>query len=155
MNKDGSGRVKMVPYPISTFLNISPDRRWLLAITPQFGAGKSSAWMAVPTGGGSPRPICANGRLCPCAWSPDGRFLYVSWQLSSRTSPGRSIALPVNPETGLPDLPAAGIQSAEEALAIPGSRVVEQSGIVPGLDPTTYAYIKTTAQRNIFRIDLP
>jgi Tol biopolymer transport system component len=155
MNKDGSGRVKVVPYPISTFLSISPDRRWLLAITPQFGAGKSSAWMAVPTGGGSPRPICANGRLCPCAWSPDGRFLYVSWQLGSRTSPGRSVALPVNPETGLPDLPAAGIHSAEEALAIPGSRVVEQSGIVPGLDPTTYAYIKTTAQRNIFRIHLP
>jgi hypothetical protein len=55
----------------------------------------------------------------------------------------------------LPDLPEAGIQSAEEALAIPGSRVVEQSSIIPGLDPATYAYIKTTAQRNLFRIALP
>jgi hypothetical protein len=60
----------------------------------------------------------------------------------------------VAPETGLPDLPEAGIQSAEEALAIPGSQVVEQSGIIPGADPSTYAYIKTTAQRNLFRIAL-
>jgi DNA-binding winged helix-turn-helix (wHTH) protein/Tol biopolymer transport system component len=155
MNTDGSGRSKMAPYPISTFLNISPDRRWLIAITPLFDAGVSSALMAVPTGGGPPRPICANGRVCPCAWSPDGRFLYLSWELSSRTSPGRTIALPVAPETGLPDLPERGIASAEEALAIPGSRVVERSSIIPGLDAATYAYIKTTAQRNLFRIGLP
>jgi hypothetical protein len=65
------------------------------------------------------------------------------------------IALPVLPETGLPDLPEAGIESAEEAAAIPGSFVVEQANIVPGLDPATYAYVKTTAHRNLFRIHLP
>jgi DNA-binding winged helix-turn-helix (wHTH) protein/Tol biopolymer transport system component len=162
MNKDGSGRSKVVPYPISTFQSISPDRRWLIALTPVSDAGKSSAsmagpsaaTMAVPTAGGSPRPICGI-IACPCAWSPDGRFLYVSIELRSRTSPGRSIAIPIEPATGLPDLPEAGIQSAQEALAIPGSRVVEQSSIIPGLDPATYAYIKTTAQRNLFRIALP
>jgi len=79
----------------------------------------------------------------------------VSFELTSRTSPGKTIAIPVEPETGLPDLPEAGIQSADVALASPGSRVVDQSSIVPGPDPGTYAYIKTTAQRNIFRIDLP
>ncbi len=155
MNKDGSGRSKVVPYPISTFQGISPDRRWLIAIAPLSGREKSAAFVAVPTGGGSPRPICASGRTCPCAWSPDGKFLYVSLEPTSRTSPGRTIAIPVAPATGLPDLPDAGIQSIEEALAIPGSRVVEQSSIIPGLDPSTYAYIKTTAQRNLFRIALP
>jgi hypothetical protein len=44
---------------------------------------------------------------------------------------------------------------SEDALVVPGSQVVEQSEIVPGLDPATYAYIKTTAQRNLFRIQLP
>jgi hypothetical protein len=81
--------------------------------------------------------------------------LYVSFELKSRTSPGRTIAIPVEPETGLPALPDAGIQSAEEALSIPGIQIVEQSGVIPGLDPSTYAYIKTTAQRNLFRIRLP
>jgi DNA-binding winged helix-turn-helix (wHTH) protein/Tol biopolymer transport system component len=155
MNKDGSGRSKVVPYPISTFVNISPDRRWLIAITPLFDAGKTAAWMAVPTGGGSPRPICGSARVCPCAWSPDGGFLYVSLERESRTTAGRMIALPVVPETGLPDLPEAGIQSEEDATAIAGSFVVEQSNIVPGLDPATYAYVKTTAHRNLFRIRLP
>jgi Tol biopolymer transport system component len=155
MNRDGSGRSKVVPYPISTFLSISPDRRWLIAITPLFDAGQTSAFMAVPTGGGPPRPICGNGRVCPSAWSPDGRFLYVPLERQSRTSAGQMIALPVLPETGLPDLPEAGIESAEEAAAIPGSFVVEQANIVPGLDPATYAYVKTTAHRNLFRIHLP
>jgi dipeptidyl aminopeptidase/acylaminoacyl peptidase len=150
MNMDGSGRAKMVPYPIGTFQAVSPDRRWLIAITPL--VGKTTAFAAVPTAGGSPRPICVSGMVCPCAWSPDGRFLYVSFEPKSRTGPGRTIALPVTADTGLPALPDAGIQSAEEALAIPGSLVVEQSGIIPGLDPSTYAYIKTTVQRNLFRI---
>jgi hypothetical protein len=52
-------------------------------------------------------------------------------------------------------LPEAGIQSEEDATAIAGSFVVEQSNIVPGLDPATYAYVKTTAHRNLFRIRLP
>jgi len=162
MNRDGSGRSKVVPYPIATFQSISPDRRWLIAITPRSDLyptvapdGRPNAEsMAVPTAGGSPRPICAR-RVCTCAWSPDGTFLYVSIELRSRTTPGQTIALPVVPETGLPDLPDEGIQSAKDALAIRGSVIVERSGIVPGLDPGTYAYIMTTAHRNLFRVALP
>ena len=152
MNEDGSGRATVVPYPIGTFQSISPDRRWLVAIVPVFEAGKTSGSMAVPTGGGSPRLICVNA--CKCAWSPDGRFLYVSRDLGTRTRPGRTIAIPVRRETGLPDLPEGGIVSADDALSIPGSQVVEQSEIVPGLDPSTYAWVKTTAHRNLFRIQM-
>jgi hypothetical protein len=47
------------------------------------------------------------------------------------------------------------IQSAAQALAIPGTQVVEQDGIVPGLNPGTYAYLKATVHRNLFRITLP
>jgi len=45
--------------------------------------------------------------------------------------------------------------STEDAQSIPGSQTVEQSEIVPGLDPSTYAYVKTTAHRNLFRIRIP
>ena len=154
MNKDGSGRSRIVPYPISTFLGISPDRRWLLAIGPVSSAGPTSAFMAVPTGGGPPRLICSIGRVCPSAWSPDGRFLYVPLELPSRTSAGKVIALPVVAETGLPNLPEAGIRSAAEAAAIPGSIAIDQSNIVPAVDPSTYAYVKRTAHRNLFRVNL-
>jgi len=153
MNTHGSDRSKVVPYPISTIMNISPDRRWIIAITPLPGAGETSASMAVPTGGGSPRRICSG--VCRSVWSPDGRFLYVEIEQRSRTSAGKMAAIPVVPQTGLPDLPEAGIQSAAQALAIPGTQVVEQDGIVPGLNPGTYAYLKTTVHRNLFRITLP
>ena len=152
MNKDGSGREKVVTYPISTIQNISPDRRWVVAITPLAGPGESSASMAVPTGGGAPRRICA--AVCNCGWSPDGKSLYVQVEARSRTNPGRTVALPVAAETGLPDLPQDGIRSAEQALAIPGSRLVEQASMVPGLEPGIYAYVKTNVQRNIFRVSL-
>ena len=153
MNRDGSGRAKVVPYPISTFQAISPDRRWLVAIVPVFETGKTTGSMAVPTAGGAPRPICVNA--CKVAWSPDGKFLYISRDLGTRTRPGRTIALPVRPETGLPDLPEDGIISSEDAVALPGGQVIAQSEIVPGLDPATYAYVKTTAHRNLFRIQIP
>ena len=79
----------------------------------------------------------------------------MSLERQSRTNAGQMIALPVVSETGLPDLPEAGIESAEQAAAIAGNFVVEQANIVPGLDPATYAYVKTTAHRNLFRIHLP
>ena len=68
---------------------------------------------------------------------------------------GKMVAIPVLPETGLPDLPEGGIQSGAQALAIPESRVVEQANIVPGLGPGTYAYVKSTVHRNLFRITVP
>ena len=34
MKKDGSGRNKLTPYPISTFVSSSPDGRWLVALAP-------------------------------------------------------------------------------------------------------------------------
>jgi len=153
MNKDGSGRSKAFPYPISAIQNISPDRRWVLAMTPLFNGEIGAATMAVPTGKGSVRTICSS--WCPSVWSPDGRFLYVQIEPKSRTSPGKMIALAITPETGLPELPEAGIQSAAQAIAIPRSRVMEQADIVPGLDSGTYAYVKTTVNRNLFRITVP
>jgi hypothetical protein len=153
MNKDGSDRSKVVEYPISTVQNISPDRRWVIAITPLFAAGETVASMAIPTAGGPPRRIC-QGVCGSAAWSPAGDYLYVNSASSSRTSPGKMIVLPVIPDTGLPDLPEAGIIPAE-ASSIRGSRVVEQVNRVPGPNLLTYAYVKTTVHRNLFRISLP
>jgi hypothetical protein len=41
-----------------------------------------------------------------------------------------------------------------EALAIPVSKTVEQGGIAAGLDPSTYAYVKSAVHANLFRIEL-
>ena len=63
--------------------------------------------------------------------------------------------LPVRSDVGLPDLPEDGIDSAADAAAVPGLRIIEHADVVPGLDPSVYAYINTTTTRNIFRVRLP
>jgi hypothetical protein len=34
MNPDGSGRSKIVPYPIGNFQSVSPGKRWVMAMAP-------------------------------------------------------------------------------------------------------------------------
>ncbi|HEY7498175.1 MAG TPA: protein kinase [Vicinamibacterales bacterium] len=153
MNADGSARRKVVEYAIGTPQTISPDRRWLVAITPRLDGSQGAASMAIPTGGGPPRQICRDA--CRHQWSPDGRLLYVEIEPKSRTSAGRAIALQVSADTGLPDLPDTFIVPGIDPLTIPGSRIVEQAETAPGLDPDTYAYVKASVQRNLFRIAPP
>ena len=65
------------------------------------------------------------------------------------------VILPVAANVGLPALPADGIQSEAQALAIPGSLPVQPSRTVPGLDPDTYAYVQREVRRNLYRIPPP
>jgi hypothetical protein len=111
------------------------------------------AIFAVPTRGGAPRRLCEGFR--PVAWSPDGKFFYISVSRSSRSSPGKTLAIPLRPGESLPDLPASGIRGVGDAAAFHGSRVIEGWAITPGQDPSVFAYVKATMHRNLFRIPLP
>src|SRR5262249_43578076 len=66
----GSELRRMVPSPVGTLQFISPDRRWISAVTEPPGGGVGGTY-AVPIDGGAPRRICA----CPAIWAPDGKFL--------------------------------------------------------------------------------
>lgn len=152
MKRDGSGRSKVAPYPIGNIETISPDRRWIVSIMPSPEA-RGGGSMAVPIDGGPPRRICAD--VCPVRWAPDGKFLYLDVQRASRTSAGKTLAIPIPPGETFPDLPASGIRGLDDTAAFPGSRLIDGWGISPGPDPSIFAYIKTTVHRNLFRIPLP
>jgi hypothetical protein len=64
------------------------------------------------------------------------------------------VAIPVPAGETLPSLPAAGIRTEAEALAIPGAKTIEQGQIAAGPDPSTYAYVKSAVHANLFRIPL-
>jgi hypothetical protein len=152
MNRDGSGRSKVVPYPIGNIQHISPDRRWITAIPP---GGSFGGTFAVPIAGGAPRRICSG---CPVIWGPDGNFLYVGVQRESRESPGKTRVFPLQPGEMLPKLPPLGMlapAAPDDPKLFPGSYLVDAYGISPGLDPAIFAYVKTTMHRNLFRITLP
>jgi DNA-binding winged helix-turn-helix (wHTH) protein/Tol biopolymer transport system component len=150
MNQDGSGRSKVVPYPISEIMGVSPGRKWVMTVTPRSEGDRVVAMvMAVPLSGGSPRRICEG--YCYPTWSSTGRFLIVSVEAPSRAGAGRSLVIPVGPGESLPELPAGGIPPG----ALPGVRSLSRAELVPGADVSHYAYINTTAHRNIYRISLP
>jgi hypothetical protein len=150
MDQDGSGRRKLADYAVATVQTISPDRRWLVAITPPLDGSHGASSMAIPTAGGPPRRFCAE--VCRHAWSPDGRFVYIEVESRSRSGSGRTIVLPVVPETGLPELPGTGFQPTAALLERASTRVVEHAEIAPGLDPGTYAFVRSSVQRNLFRV---
>jgi Tol biopolymer transport system component len=152
MNPDGSGRSKVVPYPINTIQSISPGRRWVMSRVPVLdGTGVVST--AIPVDGGTPRVICAD--FCIPAWSSTGKFLVVPVESPSRTDPGRSLAIPVGYGESLPELPRGGIEPLAKASVVPGAQSIVRGELVPGKDPAHFAYVNTTVHRNLYRISLP
>jgi DNA-binding winged helix-turn-helix (wHTH) protein/Tol biopolymer transport system component len=153
INSDGSHRSKIFPYPIGEFQSVSPGRRWATVETPRAPDTSLPAIVAVPLAEGVPQRICAP--LCLTRWSTDGKFLFVSVEDSSRTSPGRSLAIPVGPGESLPDLPVGGIPPMAEPRVVQGAKSVGRGELVPGKDPEHYAWVNTTVHRNLYQISLP
>jgi hypothetical protein len=92
-------------------------------------------------GGGPARKICA--ALCEPQWSPDGRFMYISFN-------AKTLVIPIPPGRQLPDLPAGGIGEA----TLPSMREIRQENMSPGADPSTYVFTEQRSLRNLFRIPL-
>jgi hypothetical protein len=151
INRDGSGRRKVVPYSIGNIQYMSPDRRWITAIMTTPG-GSLSGTFAVPTAGGEPRRICSG---CPSIWSADGKFLYLGVHAASRESAGATLVIPLSAGEMLPELPPSGIRDLDDPAAFPGSRRIDGYLISPGPDPSVFAYVKSTMHRNLFRMTLP
>jgi hypothetical protein len=153
MNVNGSGRSKVVSYPIIDIQGVSPGRRWVMAMVPDSPGTGGPAPTAIPVDGGPPRRMCVN--YCIPAWSPSGRFLFIPVDPATLTSAGRSLAIPVGPDETLPDLPSAGIPLFAQPGIVKGSQTVPRETVVPGKDPTHYAFVKTTTHRNLYSISLP
>ena len=153
INPDGSNRSKVFSYPIAEFQGVSPGRRWVMVSVPRTQERDFPAVLAIPINGGPPRRMCAS--YCVPRWSTDGGFLFVPVEDSSRTSAGRSLAIPVGPGESLPYFPAGGIAPLAEPGVVPGAQLVGRGELVPGQDPEHYAWVNTTIHRNLYRISLP
>jgi eukaryotic-like serine/threonine-protein kinase len=153
IDPDGTHLSKAIPYPILDIDGISPARNWVTLTVPRTPRDNSPAVVLAPLGGGMPRRICM--RYCQPKWSIDGKFLFVPVEDGSRTSPGRSLAIPIGPGETLPDLPAGGIASGAEPSVVQGAKAVGRAGLVPGSDTNHYAWVNSTVHRNLYRISLP
>jgi Tol biopolymer transport system component/DNA-binding winged helix-turn-helix (wHTH) protein len=150
---DGSRRSRVLPYPIEDFQGVSPGLRWVMASVSRTQQRNLPAIIAIPLDGGPSRLICAS--YCFLRWSTDGKFLFVPVEEASRTSPGRTLAIPVGPGESLPDLPTGGIPPLAEPSVVHAAQSVGRGWLVPGKDPEHYAWVDTTVHRNLYRITLP
>lgn len=153
MNPDGSGRMRVLPYPIIEIQSVSPGRRWVMAMVPNSPQAGGPAPMAIPLDGGTPRRMCES--YCVPTWSSNGKYIYIAVEPATRTGAGRSLAIPVGPNETLPDFPPAGIPLLANPGIAKGAQSVPRESLVPGRDPSHYAYVNTTAHRNLYRISLP
>jgi hypothetical protein len=71
--------------------------------------------------------------------------------------PGKTIVIGLPPGKELPELPSSGVKSVEEAERLNVVAEIDTTGMtyfVPGPNLSTYAYVRATIQRNLFRIPL-
>jgi eukaryotic-like serine/threonine-protein kinase len=150
---NGSGRQKLIQ-DRAVLYGLSADGKWVAV-----WKGTSVAIYSLERG--SAIELCSlcgtvgaeNRGITPpvVSWSRDGRFLYVHFAWTTR----ETYAFRLHPGQILPPLPKGGIHSAEEAAALPGAQRIPQLRAFVGDDPSVYAFMRNTSQRNIYRVPVP
>ena len=135
-----------MPTPILALNSVSPDGRWVLAIARVSGDDVTASVLAYPTDGRRAVRVC---NTCKVSWSRDGRRWYLS------DDDGRTYVIGLRENNSLPDLPALGIRSAEDVASLSVLQTIQQPFVAPGRSEGTYASMRMTIQRNLYRIPLP
>lgn len=137
---------KMISQPGADISGVSSDHDWWL-----LGFFKVTAHSEQ---GSSPIRICNS---CSVGWGPGGKFLYVWFRPLGEMGGGRTIVIGLPPGKALPKLPPNGLKSASDVKGLNVVAEIDMKGMTlfaPGPNPSIYAYVRTSAQRNLFRISL-
>ena len=153
IKKDGSGKERITTAPVLDKFGVSPDGKWAIVFSPGAGENAAPAVLAVPVYGGAPRKLCFPD--CWASWSSDGAFFYVESLANASTNyQGKTLAIPVPKGQFLPDFTDSGIDLSANKIVPKTARLIERGSILLGSDPSTYVFVKTDMQRNLFRIPL-
>jgi hypothetical protein len=145
-------------------MSVSPGGDWAMVGVTRTGTRGMGATLtqAIPLKGGEPATICdecvlgfGSARMFAsfATWSHDGKWIYLPLRYFESDST-KTLVLPVRPG----DVPAGSVRgvTSEEALArLPGARLISERDVAPGSAPTHYAFARTSARTNLFRIYLP
>jgi len=143
---DGSRRERVIDSPILNKWIVSPDGAW--AVVLMAGQEAGTQMTAIPLSGGEPHRMCSYS--CFPQWSADGKLMYITTDSLGNTA-GSTLAISIPNGKGIPDLPEAGITSR---TTLPNAQAIPNVVQSPGSNPSTYAFLKTDVQRNLFRIPL-
>ena len=156
MQADGSGLRKQLPISISQLIAVSPSGDFISVMRKEGQEGKVSVQI-YNVNDSTSRIICD---ACFPYWSPDGKRLYVSFALVSRSESnqhGQTYVLPWNSAAPWKVLGTPGTRTEAEiakiAKVVPAATKSELFS--PGPAANVYAYSLRTIQRNLYRVPLP
>jgi len=156
-------RQTVIPHPILDLTTISPDGRWLIAsdFTHESEVVNRTGEIAYPVvGGGPPVVLTSTIDMSTAGWTRDGKWLFMALGGRNRRAQGEltrrdlTVAMPVSPATGLPNLPTGALKEKSDLMNIPGIKVFDGE-LYPGPQVETYARVLRSVKRNIFRVNLP
>jgi Tol biopolymer transport system component/tRNA A-37 threonylcarbamoyl transferase component Bud32 len=151
INRDGSGRQRILERPITNLWSVSPDGTWAVLQqpsdeSPTVRSGLES--LAVPLSGGEPKRLC--GASCRAAWSADERFLFLQQEAVDRT-----LVVPLPAGRWFPEFPSDGsLASIYWEKRVAGARWLETITLAPGSDPSRYVFVRRDDRRNLFQIPI-
>jgi len=144
---DGSGRRKVTSEPILDMFAVSPDGRWVVAVTPGSDDEHSMKTKAFAVDGGATVTLCAD--WCLFTWDTAGKSAFLVY-------PGLyagTYEMPVMHDTGLPKIPPAGIAKIED-FTNPKTNTLIPWWVASAMNSSVYGYTREDARRNLYRIQL-
>ncbi|HWX91831.1 MAG TPA: WD40 repeat domain-containing serine/threonine protein kinase [Terriglobales bacterium] len=154
VHPDGSGDEQIWDEKIQS-LATSPDGRYLALTVPiqksAAGMKHGQQWKLEVVDWGRKRvyPVCDDA---VAYWSGDGKSFLVSPMGIYKGAPTYVLSAPA--DRGIPELPSNGISNITEFAKLKHVRTIPQTSIGIGRTPDTYAFVKETVQRNLYRIPL-
>src|SRR5262249_5236529 len=151
INSDGSNRTRIGDRgPVHDRGGVSPDGRWAAVFSVAASATTPAGTVALNTETGESRRLCSG--LCMVWWSDDGKFMYAT--VIDESAPEHTLVVPIKPGAMVPDVPDPGLNVPINQHAVAGLRIIEQGGVVPIGDGSTYVYVKSDRERNLYRVPL-
>ena len=145
--------------PISGFneaIDISPDGNWIVGWGQDSTDPSHSADLAVNTqdGRGVVLNRSASFMYMGTSWSRDGRSFSVNemGHGANGIEIPKSFVVALNAGNQIPDVPAGGFD--EDYLTKKNAQAIDET-VVLGRDRRTYAFVRRTTHRNLFRVPLP
>jgi len=139
---DGTGLRRAVDGSAYLIWSISPDGRWIVGWGPLRNSGTMGMQAFSLDGQG---PIELGDSFTFLTWTLDGRSALVAG----------AYLVPLATGQALPPIPEGGFQSDEQLTRLPGARLIDEGGVVPGPSADVYAFYRGTIQRNLYRIPIP
>ncbi len=146
MKPDGSARTKISGERIFDIQTVSPDGRWVVAMSPGTDPDHTLKSRVFAVDGSKAFDLCQG--YCGVNWNASGSLLYV--QIKS-SEPAR--ALPVQRDTGLPRIPEGGLEQLQGTPGFNKAPAVSKR-INSGMSATVYAYTRENTRRNLYRIPI-